>query len=146
VNALLIVLFEMPVIHKLEKSEHLRLIAIGALLLSMGFAILPLGTTFRFAILTVVIWTIGEIMVFPLLTGFISNRVPEKSCGKYLGMYNFSFALAFVVGPVLGTTIYDFVSPMMLWFSCGLLGIVSYFGFRWVGRLTEYEKRSAENH
>jgi MFS family permease len=140
VNAFLIVLFEMPVIHKLEKSEHLRIIAIGSLLLSAGFALLPLGATFRFAVLTVIIWTIGEIMVFPLLTGFISNRAPERSRGKYLGMYNFSFSLALVIGPLFGTNIYDFVSPVILWLSCGMLGILSYFGFRWVGILVWKEK------
>ena len=140
VNAFLIVLFEMPVIHKLEKSEHLRIIAIGSLFLSTGFALLPLGATFRFAVLTVIIWTIGEIMVFPLLTGFISNRAPERSRGKYLGMYNFSFSLAFVIGPIFGTNIYDFISPVILWLSCGILGILAYFGFRWVGNLVWKEK------
>lgn len=139
VNALMIVLFEMPIIHKLEKLEHIGLIAIGALLLGTGFALLPMGNTFIFAIFTVIIWSIGEILVFPLLIGFISNRATEKNRGKYMGMYNFSIALAFVIGPIFGTAIYDMIGPHILWMICGLMGIVIYLGFKGVRILLKRE-------
>ena len=130
INATIIVLFEMPIIHRLERKNHLKIISIGSLLLSIGFVLLPLGNSFIFAAFTVVIWTIGEILLFPLIIGFIANRAGEKNRGQYMGLLTFSFSLAFVVGPLVGTSIYDSFGASILWLSLGVLGVFSFIGYQ----------------
>jgi MFS family permease len=128
-NALLVVLIEMPIVHKVEGGGQLKLMAIGSLLFFGGFAILPFSTAYLYIAFTVVIWTLGEIFVFPFASGFIANRANDNSRGKYMGLFTFSFALSFVIGPALGTYIYDKFGAANLWYSCGALGVFVSLGF-----------------
>ena len=133
-NALLIVLVEMPLVHRMERLEPIRIIALGSFLLVGGFALMPLGNTFVFALFTVLIWTVGEMLVFPLVIGFIANRAEDRNRGRYMGMYTFNFSIAFVFGPLLGTMIYDTFGPDILWYGIGGIGILVVFGFRLIHR------------
>ena len=128
-NALLIALIEMPLIHNLEKYNSIKIMGLGGFLLLFGFGLLPAGETFLFAAVTVIIWSIGEMLVFPFMTGFISSRANDTNRGKYMGLYTFTFALALVIGPALGTWIYDTYSPMFLFYGIGLTGFLIWFGF-----------------
>ncbi|MFC2134175.1 MDR family MFS transporter [Bacteroidota bacterium] len=142
INGALIVLIEMPVIHWLESKNVVRIMAVGTLIFYLGFAILPLGSTFVYAAFTVIVWTLGEVMVFPLISSFVANRSNEKNRGKYMGMLTFSFSLALVVGPVLGTWIYDALGPSNLWYLLGLSGLFVFFGFEIINRSVKKENNS----
>jgi MFS family permease len=128
-NAFLVVLIEMPVIKKIETQNHLRIMAIGSLLLFGGFAILPLSAAFIFIAFSVVVWTLGEILVFPLVAGFIANRATDQNRGQYMGMFTFSFALSLVIAPILGTYIYERFGPDNLWYFFGVVGVGVTLGF-----------------
>jgi MFS family permease len=128
-NAFLVVLIEMPVIKKIETQNHLRIMAIGSLLLFGGFAILPLSAAFIFIAFSVVVWTLGEILVFPLVASFIANRATDQNRGQYMGMFTFSFALSLVIAPVLGTYIYERFGPDNLWYFFGVVGVGVTLGF-----------------
>jgi len=136
-NAIMIVLMEMPLVHKIEKFNHQKIMALGALLLGVGFSMLSLGGSPIFVGLTVVIWTIGEMLVFPFVVSFIAGRSSEKNRGVFMGMYNISFSLAVVFGPLIGTGIYDFWGPDMLWYGCGVLGLLACMGFLYINTLED---------
>jgi len=129
INALLIVLFELPLIHKMEGKNYLKVMAIGALFLAVGFGILPFGSSYYFVVVTVIIWTIGEMLVFPLMAGFIANRATDDNRGKYMGLFSLTFSLAFVLGPAIGGWIYDYYGSIQLWLAAGILGILITMGF-----------------
>jgi MFS family permease len=128
-NALMVAFIEMPLIHNLEKFNLIKIMGLGGFLLLFGFSLLPLGSTFLFAAVSVVVWTTGEMFVFPFMAGFISNRANDNNRGKYMGMFTFTFALALVIGPALGTWIYDTYSPTFLWYGVGLTGVLIWLGF-----------------
>jgi len=136
-NAILIVLIEMPLVHKLENKNPLRMMSIGSLLLMAGFSLLPFGRAYLFVAFTVIIWTFGEMLVFPLVTGFISNRATDANRGKYMGMSTFTFALAFVIGPSLGTWIYEVFGGTFLWITVGIFGFICWAGFRYINMLNK---------
>ena len=131
-NALIIVITEMPLIHRMERYEPVRIIAVGAFLLIGGFALMPLGSSIGYAVFTVFIWTVGEMLVFPLTIGFIANRADDSNRGRYMGMFTLNFALAFVLGPFLGTWTYDTFGPDQLWYGIGAIGILVVIGFRYI--------------
>jgi len=141
INALLIVFIEMPLIHKIEKKEPLNIMSFGALLLFGGFALLPLNSAFLFVTFTVVLWTLGEILVFPLLTSYVANRADDSNRGKYMGMTTFTFALAFVIGPFFGTNIYELFGSTILWISVGALGVFASLGFKLLARKSHKNQR-----
>jgi len=122
-NAILVSLVEMPLVHRLEKGNVLKNIAWGSLFLFAGFAILPLAESFSFALFTVLIWSIGEMLVFPMMAGFIANRANNANRGKYMGLLSFNFSLAFVIGPIIGSGIYTKFGGTALWTAAGFTGI-----------------------
>ncbi|MDQ1354141.1 MAG: transporter [Acidobacteriota bacterium] len=129
VNTVMIVLFEMLLMDALKKWPVGKMIALGALLLGGGFALMPLGSTFIYGCITVAVWTMGEMLSMPSLTTLIANHSNDAVRGKYMGLFSFAFALSMVVGPLLGAKIYDSLGPNTLWFGCGAAGIILWWCF-----------------
>jgi MFS family permease len=134
INTIIIVFFEMVLVHSLNKFAPLKVIGIGAFLIGLGFALTPLGRGFYYAALTVAVWTCGEMLSLPLLTAEISNRSSDQNRGRHMGLFAVSFSLAFMIGPLAGAKIYALFSPQILWFSCGGLGIILALGFSMLER------------
>jgi predicted MFS family arabinose efflux permease len=129
INTVMIVLFEMVLLHRLKDVRPLKVIALGALLTGLGFALTPLGRGFFYAAVTVAVWTMGEMLSLPLLTSEISNRSHEGNRGRHMGWFGVSFSLAWMLGPMAGAGIYARVSPLALWLGCGGMGIILMLGF-----------------
>ncbi|MDH3284672.1 MAG: MFS transporter [Acidobacteriota bacterium] len=123
-NALLILVFELPLIRAIERRRRLPLIGAGALAICVGLAILPLGRTVAWAALSIVVWTLGEMLALPLLNVVVAERAGPGLTGRYMGVYTLAFSVAFVVAPLAGTRMYEGVGPDALWASIGLLGVV----------------------
>lgn len=129
VNTILIVFLEMVLLHGLRKIAPLKLIAAGALLNGLGFALTPLGRGFPYAAMTVAVWTLGEMLAMPLLTTEIANRSHEGNRGRHMGWFGVSFSLAWMLGPIIGSEVYSHFSPLALWLGCGGLGVLLTLGF-----------------
>jgi predicted MFS family arabinose efflux permease len=129
VNTLLIVGFEMVLIHLLRALSPLRVAAAGALLLAGGLGLVPLGSTFAFAAACAVVWTIGEMLSLPLLEAVVANRAGSGRSGRYMGLYMSSFSVAFILAPLVGTTLYERFGSDVLWAACGLAGLPLGAGF-----------------
>ena len=95
----------------------------------MGFAILPLSLGYFYAIFTVMIWTFGEMLIFPLSAAFVANRASDSNRGKYMGMYVFAYSIALVIGPSLGSWTYKHYGADILWYCIGIAGVLVWFGF-----------------
>lgn len=129
-NAIFVAIVEMPLIHRYEKKNPIKIITIGTVFFFVGFAILPFSGALWFAAFSVITWSLGEILIFPLATGFVANRSGPGNTGKYMGLFNFNFAFSMVVGPVAGSWIYENAGPEFLWYFIGLLGLLVVAGFK----------------
>jgi predicted MFS family arabinose efflux permease len=136
VNTLIIIAFEMVLVHSLSHRDPLKVAGVGAVLFCGGLALLPFGHGFGYLACTVVIWTLGEMLVFPLVTSAVAARAPEESGGAYMGLLSLSFAAAFVVAPLVGTWVYEQLGPRVLWLGCGAVGLLVGAGFQAVARAT----------
>lgn len=63
------------------------------------------------------------------MISFIVRRAGEHRRGAYLGMYSFSYALAFVVAPFIGTQLITHFGFEMLWWMLGILTFLTAAGF-----------------
>lgn len=129
INTVIIVLLEMILMEALKKKRLESIIGLGMVLLGGGFALMPLGRGFWYAAFTVVVWTFGEMLAIPPLATLIANHSSDAVRGKYMGLYSLSFSFALLVGPALGARIYDTLSPDILWYGCGVLGVFLWLGF-----------------
>ncbi|HEY2738624.1 MAG TPA: MFS transporter [Thermoanaerobaculia bacterium] len=136
VNTLIIVLFEMVLIHRLGARDPLKVVAVGTFLFCLGLGLLPLGSGFAYVAFTVAVWTTGEMMAFPVLAGITANRAGDASRGRYMAVFTLSFESAFVVAAPAGTWIFQRFGPRALWNTCGALGLLLCAGFwllaRWL--------------
>jgi MFS family permease len=123
-NGTMVVLFELVVISWTQRFERFRMIALGNLLIGLGFATLLLVASVPGFVLFVLIWTLGEMIESPLAAAVAADRAPVHARGRYQSAYGSMFGLAWMLGPVLGTSIYQ-VSPNALWVACGCVGVVS---------------------
>ena len=123
-NGLLVVLCELPLTTITKHYPARRVIALGFLLIGLGFASNLLARTLPLLLLTTTTFTLGEMISMPVAGAYVADLAPESRRGLYMGTYGMVWATAFVFGPTLGTYLFA-VSPAALWLSCGVLGIVA---------------------
>jgi MFS family permease len=140
VNTVIIVAFEMILVHRVGAMDPLRLVGVGGFLFGLGFALLPFGSTFLYVVFSVAVWTVGEMLSFPLAAGAVANRAGDANRGLYMGLFTLSFEGAWIFSPILGTWIYQTWGPRTLWLGCGAVGLVLLVGFQAVAAWTERER------
>src|SRR5262245_11491778 len=123
-NSILIALFEMQLVRRIERLLPLPLVGLGSFVICAGyglnaFARGPLG-----ALASVAVWTAGEMFFFPLAATFATTRAPAGAVGRYLSVFQLGLALAFVLAPLVGTALYDQSGPRFLWASCAFMGVL----------------------
>ncbi|MEN6311333.1 MAG: MFS transporter, partial [Acidobacteriota bacterium] len=118
VNTVMIVLFEMILMEKIRNRSRAGMINLSFILLGAGLGLMPLGRGFAFAALTVAVWTVGEMLSMPLVTALIAGRADDATRGRYMGMFSFTFSLAFILAPLGGTAVYGRFGGDALWFGC----------------------------
>jgi MFS family permease len=123
-NGVLVVLLELPISSWTQHRERTHMIALGAVLVGIGFAELAVARALPGLLVFVVIWTLGEIVESPATSAFVADRAPERARGRYQGALGMMYASAAVIGPLVGTSIYA-VSPTALWLGCGVIGLAS---------------------
>ena len=134
-NALVVVACEMLILHRIERLPPLSVIAPGAFLLCLGFALLPLARGAVYAAATVLVWTIGEMLTLPMANIFVAARAGSARSGRYMGAYTMSFATAFLIAPALGLSVYGRWGGAVLWGAAGVVGLALWLGFRALGRV-----------
>ena len=134
VNTLIIVLFEMVLVHALVAVPPLKLLAYGSFLFCLGFGLLPFGTSFVYVIFTIVLWSLGEMLSMPAATGAVAGRATEANRGSYMGIYMLAFSSAYVAAPLAGTWVYQRLGPRVLWLGCILIGLPLWAGFMLLAR------------
>jgi MFS family permease len=120
-NGLAIVLLELPLVAITQRHPYRPVLALGSLLVGLGFALNAVANDLPELALTVLIWTLGEIVYAPVASAYVADIAPEHLRGRYQGAWGLTWGLAFVFAPALGAAIFAW-SPDGLWFVCGLLG------------------------
>jgi MFS family permease len=123
-NGLLIVFLELPIASITQRLPSRPVMAAGLLLLGLGFGLTGLAVTLPLLALAVVVWTFGEISFMPVAGAYVADVAPVHLRGRYQGAWGSSFAVAFVLGPAIGTAVYS-VGPALLWSGCVAMGALA---------------------
>jgi MFS family permease len=123
-NGLLVVLFELPLTSITKRRATRRMLALGYVLIGLGFASNLLPRTIPLLVLTTMMFTLGEMISMPLAGAYVADLAPSHQRGLYMGTYGLVGAVAFICGPSLGLLLFS-ASPVALWSSCGVLGVLS---------------------
>ena len=129
INTLVIVAFEMVLIDYIKRFNMLTIIGIGSLLSCLGFGLMPFGTGFVFCALTVLVWTMGEMLSMPLTAAMVAQSSNDKNRGEYMGVYTSTYAVALVVAPLIWMTLYR-IDVHLVSYASIVIGILVYFAFK----------------
>ena len=129
VNGALIVLITLQVTRFLERFPRYAVMALAALLLGAGFGLTELASTLPLYALTVVIWTLGEVIGAAVAPVIVSEMSPAALRGLYQGIWGASWGLAFFIGPVLGGFVLHNFGSAVLWGGTFVLGMAIALGF-----------------
>lgn len=127
INAVIIIILEVPLNAAMADWPHRHALALGALLIGSGFGALALIDSVPGAAITVVIWTFGEMIFLPASGAYVSDIAPRDQAGAYMGLYTMGFSVALAVGPWLGTRLLEDYGPLAVWggtFGCGCITTV----------------------
>lgn len=138
-NGLIITLFEMVLVFKLEgRRDNLFYIMYGVSLLGLSFILLnSLPLSLFVAFICMILVTIGEILAMPFMNSFWISRTGMANRGQYAGLYTIAWSTAQVVGPSGGAQIAERWGFRTLWWVIGGLCFLSALGFRWLRRNKE---------
>lgn len=125
VNTGLIILIEVPLNNYLSTWSDKKNLTIGAVLTALGFGGMAFAHNIPFLIVTIIIWTFGEMIVFPASATYVSEIAPAKKRGEYMGFYQMSFSISFMAGPWLGTLVLENYGSFTLWIGTFAFCIVS---------------------
>ncbi len=129
VNTVVVVLFEMILVRRVERYRPLVVVALGCLLVGVGFGLLPFGTSIAFIVFTILVWTAGEMLCVPVVTGFVANRATAANRGSYMAVYGMTFSVASIAAPIAGMGVYQHLGPDVVWYGAIALGAAACAGF-----------------
>ncbi len=123
-NGLLVVLCELPLTTVTKRFPARRVMALGYMLIGLGFASNVLLRNIPLLVLTTCLFTFGEMVAMPVSGAYVADLAPEDKRGLYMGTYGLVWALAFVFGPSLGLVLFS-ANPLALWSVCGVMGLLA---------------------
>lgn len=118
VNALGIVLFEVPLNVRTAGAGDLATLLTGYALAGAGFLLMALADTGPELVLATLVWTAGEIVVFPALLDYVS-RLSGPAADRDMGLFSGGVNLAFITAPQLALHLSGPGHPGAPWAAAG---------------------------
>lgn len=128
-NGGLIVLLSLPVARWVERLPPTFVLAAAAVLIGVGFGLTGAADTLPLYVASIVIWTLGEIVMAPVAPALVSRLAPEQLRGVYQGIYHGAWGLALLVGPAAGGLVFERLGEATLWNGCLAAGLIAAAGF-----------------
>ena len=125
INTLLIVALEVPLNTATAHWPNSRSLIIGSMLFAIGFGALGVIASPAGVIATVVVWTFGEMLLFPAMAAHMAEISPQSRRGAYMGAYSMSLSIALTIGPWMGTQLLATFGPVLVWSVMFVLGTLA---------------------
>lgn len=129
INTGLIILIEVPLNNAMEMWDDRKAIALASILAAVGFGSMALSSHFYVLIISIIIWTFGEMMFFPSSASYTAKISPDTLRGEYMGYYQMMFSFSLMMGPWFGAVLLDKLGPTFLWGWAFVFGLISAFSF-----------------
>jgi predicted MFS family arabinose efflux permease len=135
-NGFLIFLFEMPLIHYIEKKmlDKLKIITWSLVLFALSFLVLNTTMWIGILIIGMLLITVGEMLAFPFTNNFAMDRAPTGKEGRYLALYSMAFSFAHIFSAKTGMEVIDKLGFAANWFLMGGLGLLAVVLMIWLRR------------
>ncbi|MEV4707591.1 MFS transporter [Actinoplanes sp. NPDC049316] len=141
VNGLLIVAGQLFVPKLIDGHHRSRVLALATLIMGVGFGLNAFAGSAAFYAMTVVIWTLGEMLQSPSNSALVAELSPSLLRGRYQGVNSLSWSAGSALAPVIGGFVQQHAGSAVLWLGCAALGVLVAVGQLLSG--PAWERRSA---
>lgn len=135
INGLLIAVFEMLIVFKLQgRHPYLKLVYCGTILMGLSFFLLniPLASGFIIAFFSILVITLGEMLGMPFMNSYYISRSTQENRGQYAALYTMAWSAAQIIGSSGGTKIAATMGYAILWWIIGGICLVAASGYFWL--------------
>jgi len=133
-NAAMVVMFQYAITRITERYHHLPVLAVGSLFYALGVGSVAWGRNFPTFLVSMILLTIGEMIMVPTSTALTANLAPPAMRGRYMSVYSLTWGIGFGIGPVVGGLLNDKVAPVAIWYGGLVMGLAATLGFVLLGR------------
>ncbi|MEV4200336.1 MDR family MFS transporter [Micromonospora globbae] len=123
-NGVLIVVGQLFVPRLIRGRSRSHVLALATLVTGVGFGLTAFAETAWFYGLTVLIWTLGEMLNSPSNATLIAELSPAELRGRYQGVFSLSWQVAGAAAPILGGLVREHAGNTTLWLGCAVVGAV----------------------
>jgi MFS family permease len=127
-NALMCVLVQYPITQLFRKTRPLSIITLGVLVYALGVGSVFFMHSFWGFWSSMVLMTLGELILLPTASKYIADLAPEDMRGRYMSFYWFAWGIARGVAPLIGGFMNDKISPQSIWLAALAIGLTSTLG------------------
>ncbi|GAA1856363.1 MFS transporter [Myceligenerans crystallogenes] len=123
-NALLVVVFEIPITRLTGRFDARVMMCAGLVILGAGMALTGLSGSIVALAATITVWTVAEMVYTPIANAYPGDVAPESARGRYQGAEGLAHTIGATAGPVIGGALYA-VSAATHWWLCLVIGLAS---------------------
>ncbi|MBP1172906.1 MULTISPECIES: MDR family MFS transporter [unclassified Paenibacillus] len=127
VNGFVVILIQYPVVNLMKRFTPFISIALGNVLISLSLVMFSLSHHFVYLIATMVVFTVGELLLGAMIDFLIDELAVESLKGTYFGAISF-MRLGNALGPMLGgvgISVLGFGKSTLLF---SILAVITLFG------------------
>jgi MFS family permease len=117
-NCLGVVLLQPILSPRLHRFDAARLLALSALLFGAGYGVNALGGNLVVHAIGTTLWTVGEVVGFPVASTMVANLAPPALRGRYQGAFSMAWGVAFTISPVAAGEVIQRFGARSLWLLC----------------------------
>lgn len=130
-NGIIVVALQMPVTRLLSRYRLTAQLAMGAFFYTIGYGLMGFGTRFEYFVVTILIVTLGEILMSPPALVLTSNLAPTGRTGRYMGIFGFFVNTGWSLGPLYGGVILGHCPshPVLAWMLISSMALLSGIGY-----------------
>lgn len=114
-NAVMVVVFQVMVTRVSKRFAPFVVLICGALLYSVGVGSVALGSGFAAFMASMVVMTMGELLLVPTTSALVANLAPQDMRGRYMSIYGITWGVAAGIGPLFGGFLGDTAGPRAIW-------------------------------
>ena len=128
-NAIMVVTLQLAITNYSKKLQPLLAMAIGGVFYTIAVGSVALGTGFWWFWASMVVMTIGELILVPTSSTYVANIAPVEKRGRYMSIYGLSWSISTGIGSLIGGALNDVLGPQAIWYGgavIGFLGVVTF--------------------
>jgi MFS family permease len=129
-NALMVVLLQVFVTQITKRYRPLSVMMVGTFFYTLGVGSVAFGHSIIGFWISIVIMTLGELILMPTASSYVAMLAPPDMRGRYMSIAGLTWPTAAGIASPLGGFLSDNVAPVATWyggFLIGLLGILWFF-------------------